>query len=95
VIAAVDIKPQNPYLWAMEVHLDPDVHAKLSRIAAERGSNAELVAREAIEHFVEYDDWFIRQVESGLAQIETGTELSHEEVGTRVERLLAQKRLRG
>jgi len=33
----------------MEVRLDPDVQAKLTRIAAERGSNAELLAREAIE----------------------------------------------
>ncbi len=87
----VDIKQQKPYLWVMEVHLNPDVQAKLSRIAAERGSNAELLAREAIEHFVEYDDWFIREVESGLAQIETGAVLSHEEVGTRLERLLVEK----
>jgi predicted transcriptional regulator len=78
----------------MEVHLNPDVQAKLLRIAAARGSDAELVAREAIEHFVDYDDWFIREVESGLAQIENGAVLSHEEVGTRVERLLADKRPR-
>jgi predicted transcriptional regulator len=53
----------------MEVHLDPDVQARLARIAAERGSDAELLAREATEHFVDYDDWFISEVEKGLAQI--------------------------
>ncbi len=78
----------------MEVRLNPDVQAKLSRIAAERGTKAELLAREAIEHFVDYDDWFIREVESGLAQIENGAVLSHQEAGTRVERLLEEKRPR-
>jgi len=43
----------------MEVHLNPDVQDKLSRIAAARGSDAEMLAREAIERFVDYDEWFI------------------------------------
>jgi predicted transcriptional regulator len=51
----------------MEVHLNPDLQAKLARLAAERGSNAEILAREAIERFVDYDEWFIAEVEKGLA----------------------------
>jgi predicted transcriptional regulator len=90
----VDTNLQTPYLWGMEVHLNPDIQAKLSRIATARGSDAELLAREAIEHFVDYDDWFIREVETGLAQIESGAVLSHQEVGTRMERLLIEKQHR-
>jgi predicted transcriptional regulator len=78
----------------MEVHLNPDVQAKLSKLAAARGSNAEILAREAIEHFVDYDDWFIREVEKGLAQIERGDVLTHAEVGTRLEALLTNKQSR-
>ena len=78
----------------MEVRLDPDVQAKLTRIAAERGSNAELLAREAIERFVDYDEWFVREVEKGLAQIERGEILTHEEVGSLIEKLLTEKRSR-
>jgi predicted transcriptional regulator len=79
----------------MEVHLDPDVQAKLTRIAAERGSDAELLAREAIERFVDYDEWFILEVERGVAAADSGELLTHEEVGTRLEKLLAEKQFRG
>jgi predicted transcriptional regulator len=37
----------------MEVHLDPDLPAKLIRIAAEQGRDTEAVAREAIERLVD------------------------------------------
>ena len=75
----------------MEVRLDPDVQAKLLRIAAERGRNAEVLAQEAIEHFVDHDEWFIREVEKGLAEIDRGEVLTHEEVGARLEKLIAEK----
>jgi predicted transcriptional regulator len=78
----------------MEVHLEPDTQAKLKRIAAERGRNPEMLAREAIERFVDYDEWFLREVEKGLAQIDRGESLTHEEVGTRVESVVAEKRSR-
>ena len=78
----------------MEVRLDPDLQSKLSRIAAALGSDAEKLAREAIERFVDYDEWFIREVEKGLASADSGILLSHEQVGARLERLLADKQPR-
>jgi predicted transcriptional regulator len=75
----------------MEVHLDADVQDKLTRIAAARGSDAEMLAREAIERFVDYDEWFIREVEKGLASADGGELLSHAEVGARLEKRLAEK----
>jgi predicted transcriptional regulator len=76
----------------MEVHLNPDVQAKLTRLAAMRGGNAEMLAIEAIERFIDYDEWFVSEVEKGLAQIERGEVLTHAEVGTRLEKLLTEKR---
>ena len=78
----------------MEVTLSPDLQAKLSRVARDRGTNAQALAREAIERLVDYDDWFLREVEKGLAQIDRGETLGHEEVGTRLERRLTGKRSR-
>ena len=78
----------------MEVILSPDLQAKLARIARERGTDAQALAREAIERLVDYDDWFVREVEKGLAQIERGEILSHEEVGARLEKRLTEKRPR-
>ena len=82
------------YTSSAEVRLNPDVQAKLSRLADARGSDAEMLAREAIERFVDYDEWFIREVEKGVAQIDRGQLLSHEEVGKRLEKLLAGKHSR-
>jgi predicted transcriptional regulator len=78
----------------MEVHLNPEIQAKLAPLAAERGSDAEQLAREAIERFVDYDEWFIREVEKGLACADRGEVLSHEEVGARLERRISGKRPR-
>ena len=75
----------------MEVHRTPDVEAKLARLAAEQGRNAQALAQEAIEHFVDYDEWFIREVQKGVEQIDRGELLMHEEVGERLEKLIARK----
>ena len=75
----------------MEVPLSPEVQCKLARLAAERGRDAEALAREAIERFVDYDEWFVNEVEKGLAQIARGEVLTHEEVGARLENSLTEK----
>ena len=78
----------------MEVTLSADVQARLTRIAHERGTDAQALAREAIERLVGYDDWFVREVEKGLAQVERGETLSHEEVGARLETRLKEQQPR-
>lgn len=40
---------------------------------------------------MDYDQWFVREVEKGLAQIERGEVLEHEEVGARLEKFLSEK----
>ncbi len=75
----------------MEVHLSPDVQAKLNRLAAGQGRDVDALAQEAIARFVDYDEWFIREVEKGLASSEHGELLTHEEVGSRVEKPIAEK----
>ena len=49
---------------------------------------SEAVAQEAIERLVNYDDWFLREVDKGLAQVECRETLSHEEIAARLERRL-------
>ncbi len=71
--------------------LPPDLQAKLTRIARDRGTDAEALAREAIERLVGYDDWFVGEVEKGLAAIERGQTVSHEAVGARLEQRLTEK----
>jgi predicted transcriptional regulator len=78
----------------MEVNLSPELQARLERLAAQQGRNSESLVREAIERLIDYDQWFIREVEKGLAQIGRGEVLEHEEVATRMEKLISKKQRR-
>lgn len=78
----------------MELNVPPDLETKLARAADSRGMTPEGLALEAIARAVEYDDWFLREVEKGLAQVERGEVLTHEGVGARLEGRLTQARTR-
>ncbi len=49
------------YTGAMDIHLDPDLQAKLAKLTAKRGRDLEMLAKEAIQRFVDYDEWFNRR----------------------------------
>ena len=78
----------------MKIPVGLSLGAKLARLAAERGCDAKILAREAIECFVDFDEWFIREVEKGLAQVDHGEILTHEQVGAHLEKLLTTKQPR-
>jgi predicted transcriptional regulator len=75
----------------MEIDLTPDLEDKLSRLASVQGRDSTALVVEAVERLVEYDAWFVAQVDKGLAQIEAGLTMSHEEVGSRLQERLAAK----
>jgi len=76
----------SPNLEGMEVDFTPDLQAKLSRLAAEQGRDATALVLEAVERLVNYDEWFIREVEKGLAAADRGEFVDHEEVGKLIDR---------
>jgi len=78
----------------MEIELSPELQAKLDRIASEQGRDTKSLVHEAVERLVDYDEWFIRQVEQGLAQVDRGDLLEQEDVAARMEKLIAQKQRR-
>ncbi len=65
----------------MEVHLSPELEDQLHRIAAEQGRDAESLVSEAVERLVGYEEWFVREVEQGLAAADRGEFIEHAEVG--------------
>jgi predicted transcriptional regulator len=65
----------------MEIDLTPELEAKLTRLAAEQGRETRALVREAVERFVDYDEWFVREVEKGLAAADRGELVDHEEIG--------------
>jgi len=78
----------------MEVKLSPELQAKLDSLAAQQGRDSASLVHEAVERLIGYDEWFMRRVEEGLAQIERGEVLPHDEVTARMEMLIAEKQRR-
>ena len=70
----------------MEVDFTPELQAKLTRLAAEQGRVTQAVVQEAVERFVEYDEWFLCEVEKGLAEADRGELIEHEEVRKLIDR---------
>jgi predicted transcriptional regulator len=42
--------------------------------------------QEAIEKFVDYDEWFLREVEKGLSAANRGELIDHEDIGKLINR---------
>jgi len=78
----------------MRVPAGHSVRTKLDHLAAERGCDAEVMAVGADVHFPDYDEWFIREVNKGLMQVENSEVMTHEQVGAHIEELLTTKQPR-
>jgi predicted transcriptional regulator len=70
----------------MEVHLSPDLQAKLAQLASQQGRDSEALVVEAVQRMVNYDEWLIREVEIGIAAADRGEFVDHDEVRRRIER---------
>ncbi len=82
----IDTRPYRPYLEGMEVDFTPELQNKLAQLAAEQGRDTKTLVQEAVERFVNHDEWFIREVEKGLAAADRGEFIEHEEIGKIIDR---------
>jgi len=65
----------------MEIQLSADLEARLNQIAAQGGRDPETLVQEAVERMVSHEEWFIREVEKGLAAADRGEFIEHEHTG--------------
>ncbi len=60
--------------------LNPDLQAKIRRLAEQQGrASADLIV-EAVERTVNYEEWFLREVDKGLAAADRGELVDHSDV---------------
>ena len=78
----------------MEIRLSAELKDKLSRMASKQGRDQESLVQEAVERLIDYDEWFERQVDMGLGQIDRGEIREHDQVVERMEQLIARKQPR-
>jgi predicted transcriptional regulator len=80
----------TPRLVSMDVPLNPDLQEKIRREAAQQGRACEALIVEAVERMVNYDEWFLREVDKGIAAADRGELVDHSEV-----RKMIDERYRG
>jgi len=74
----------------MEIPLSPELEAGLHRVAAATGRGTEEIVRDAVQAYLEHDQWFQNEVRKGVRQLDRGDSLANDDVGKRIERLFQQ-----
>ena len=72
----------------MEVHLTPDLQAKLINSAAQQGRNPDELVQDVLARYFEEEVRFVEAVKRGEEALQRGDYLTHEQVGQRLERFL-------
>jgi predicted transcriptional regulator len=73
---------------SMEIQLTEQEQAQLRDVAQRTGRNTEDVVHEAINSFLQHEREFVEAVEKGLASLDRGEYITHEEVTSRIDKLL-------
>jgi len=68
------------------VRLDQRTLKRLDGFARAKSRSREWVVKQAVEHFIDYERWFAREVKAGLRDAERGRLLEHDAVVKRWER---------
>jgi predicted transcriptional regulator len=72
----------------MEIHFTPDQEARLSQVADHSGTDAEQLVKDIVMRTIEEDERFRAAVRRGIEEADRGELIPHDEVATRLERLL-------
>lgn len=68
----------------MNLHVPPELEAKLDRLAAATGRQPDQLALDLLASSVDHDDWFREEVEKGRESVRAGRLLDHDEVVSRI-----------
>jgi predicted transcriptional regulator len=72
----------------MEVHLTPELEAKLTHSAAQQGRNPDELVQDVLTCYFEEETRFVEAVKRGEEALLRGEYLTHEQVGQRLQRFL-------
>ena len=78
----------------MEVHLTPEKQALLQQLATRTGKNTVDLVQEPVDRLLDYDAWFVQEVEKGLAQAARGELIDHEDLVARIEKRIQTRQPR-
>ncbi|HME32541.1 MAG TPA: hypothetical protein VKG65_07305 [Terriglobales bacterium] len=78
-------------MMPMEISLTPEMEQRLSQVASQAGKGTQELVQELVANYLDHDAWFRSEVVKGLASLNRGESVTHDEVGRRMERRLASE----
>jgi predicted transcriptional regulator len=69
----------------MNLHVPPELEAKLTRLAADTGRTVDQVALDLLASSMDHDGWFREEVEKGRTAAREGRLVEHDDVAARVD----------
>ena len=71
---------------ATTIRLDEGMIGRVDHLAGELSRSRSWVIKQAIERFLEYEEWFVHEVKDGLKEVERGEIATDDEVADRFQR---------
>jgi predicted transcriptional regulator len=76
------------YGESMEIPFAPELEAKLNQVALQASKGPDEVVREFVASCLDHEEWFRQEVDKGLASLDQGKTVSHDDVRRRMDRIL-------
>lgn len=64
----------------ISLRMEDDMIERIDRLAAELGRSRAWVLNQAADRYLEYEEWFVQQVQAGIAEEHAGDTLPHDQV---------------
>ena len=70
----------------ISLRMEDEKIERIDRLAAELGRSRAWILNQAANRYLDYEEWFVRQVQAGIAEERAGDTVPHDEVMTDLRR---------
>ena len=74
----------------ISLRMDDEKIDRIDRLATELGRSRAWVLNQAADRFLQYEEWFTRQVHAGIADAESGNTIPHDQLMSELRRKIDQ-----
>lgn len=72
------------------IRIDDTVLGRVDSLAKSMSRSRNWVIQQAVDRYLDYEEWFVHQVEQGLDEVKRGKTLSHDEVMAEIRKKVAK-----
>ena len=73
------------------IRIDDTVLGRVDGLAKSMSRSRNWVIQQAVDRYLDYEEWFVDQVEQGLEEVKRGKTVPHDEVIAEIRKKIAKK----